>query len=333
MKLNNIKVAALALGISAFAYATPLTPISAGSTTVTVNGTAAIAGTNGANSGNAANPGQLYSVNAFGFQIYDVQDAVHDFGAQLGSDTNTFTTNYIGGAGNTPPPANFSTTSASSLGGIITTSGVFSGVFGNISWTKTYQFIANDVLQEVYTIQNNGTSAVTNFRGFTAYDPDAYSGSGMPTLTSTNKIGTASGFNYAQAAFTGLNVVLASSNPAVSIGFLPTTNMTGNCVNALISGSSGSCNTTVSPNPSAGDRAFAYAFNIASLGVGQSQSFTVYQLFGNGSFNLNNALAALPGGSSSSSSGGDGVPEPGSMFLMGSACVALGVYARRRSNR
>ena len=53
---------------------------------------------------------------------------------------------------------------------------------------------------------------------------------------------------------------------------------------------------------------------------------------GNGSFNLTTALAALPGGSSSSG-GGDVVPEPGSMLLMGSACVALGVIARRRAKR
>ena len=100
-------------------------------------------------------------------------------------------------------------------------------------------------------------------------------------------------------------------------------------MNALISGSSATCN-TVPASPA--DRAFGYAFNIASLGVGASQSFTVYQLFGNSSFNLTTALAALPGGSSSSG-GADGVPEPGSMFLMGSACVALGVIARRRAKR
>ena len=126
-----------------------------------------------------------------------------------------------------------------------------------------------------------------------------------------------------------MRLVLASNNAGLSIGFLPTTNMTGNCVNSLISGSSAACNTTL-VNGTAADRAYGYAFNIASLGVGASQSFTVYQLFGNSSFNLTTALAALPGGSSSSG-GGDVVPEPGSLFLMGSACVALGIVARRRA--
>ena len=331
MKFFNTKVLALALGASAFANAAFLTPISSGSTQVTVNGTAAIAGANGLNTGNAANPGQLTKLTAFGFEVYDVIDAVHDSGAQLGSATGTFTTNYIGGAGTTPPPANYSTTSATSVAGLITTSGIFSGVFGNIAWTKTYQFISADVLREVYTVQNNGTGAVANFRGFAAYDPDAYTlSNGSFTTVSTNTVGTLSGFNYARAQFTGLNAVLASNNAGLSIGFLPTTNMTGDCVNALISGSSASCNTVpVSP----ADRAFGYAFNIASLGVGASQSFTVYQLFGNSSFNLTTALAALPGGSSSSGGGDTGVPEPGSMFLMGSACVALGIVARRRAKR
>ena len=330
MKLLNIKILTLALGVSALANAAFLTPISSGSTTVTVNGTAAVVGGNGANTGNAANPGQLTKITAFGFEVYDVIDAVHDSGAQLGSDTGTFTTNYIGGTGTTPPPANYSTTSATSVAGLITTSGIFSGVFGNIAWTRTYQFVSADVLREVYTVQNNGSTAVANFRGFAAYDPDAYSGSGSPTVISTNTLGTLSGFNYAQASFTGLNAVLASNNAGLSIGFLPTTNMTGACVNALITGSSASCNTTVT-SPS--DRAFGYAFNIASLGIGASQSFTVYQLFGNGSFNLTTALAALPGGSSSSGGGDSGVPEPGSMLLMGSACVALGIVARRRAKR
>ena len=329
MKLLNIKILALALGVSGYANAAFLTPISSGSTTVTVNGTAAVVGPNGATTGNAANPGQLTKLNAFGFEVYDVLDAVHDSGAQLGSATGTFTTNYIGGAGTTAPPANYSTTSATSVAGLITTSGIFSGVFGNIAWTRTYQFVSADVLREVYTVQNNGSAAVANFRGFAAYDPDAYSGSGSPTVISTNTVGTLSGFNYARASFTGLNAVLASNNAGLSIGFLPTTNMTGACVNALITGSSVSCNTTVT---SPADRAFGYAFNIASLGIGASQSFTVYQLFGNGSFNLTTALAALPG--SSSSGGGDsGVPEPGSMLLMGSACVALGIVARRRAKR
>ena len=328
MKLLNTKVLALALGASALANAAFLSPITSGSTTITVNGTAAIVGGNGANTGNAANPGQLTKLTAFGFEVYDVIDAVHDAGAQLGTDTGTFTTNYIGATGNAPPPANYSTASATSIAGLITTSGIFSGVFGNIAWTKTYQFISADVFREIYTVQNNGSSAVANFRGFSAYDPDAFSGSGSPTVLSTNSVGTLSGFNYARAQFTGLNAVLASNNAGLSIGFLPTTNMTGACVNALITGSSVSCNTTVT---SPADRAFGYAFNIASLGVGASQSFTVYQLFGNGSFNLTTALAALPGGGSSSSGSGDGVPEPGSMFLMGSACVALGIVARRRA--
>ena len=331
MKLLNTKVLALALGVSAFANAAFLTPITSGSTTVTVNGTAAIAGGNGANTGNAANPGQLTKLTAFGFEVYDVIDAVHDSGAQLGSDTGTFTTNYIGAAGTNAPPANYSTTGATSVAGLITTSGIFSGVFGNIAWTKTYQFIAADVLREIYTVQNNGSAAVANFRGFAAYDPDQFNGTGSPNTLSANSLGTSSGFNYARAQFTGLNAVLASNNAGLSIGFLPTTNMTGNCVNSLISGSSGACNTTL-VNGTVADRAFGYAFNIASLGVGASQSFTVYQLFGNGSFNLTTALAALPGGSSSSG-GGDVVPEPGSMLLMGSACVALGVIARRRAKR
>ncbi len=331
MKFINFKVAILALGVSAMAQAAFLTSITSGSTTVTVNGTGAIAGTNNNNTNNAANPGQLTKLNAFGFELYDVYDAVHDSGAQLGSDTSTFATNYIGGAGTSPPSPNFSTTSATSLGGVITTSGVFSGVFGNVTWTKTYQFIAADVLREVYTVQNNGTSTLANFRGFAAYDVDAYSGGGLPLTNSTNSLGTLSGFNYAQAQFTGLNAVLASNNAGLSIGFMPTVNMTGACVNALISGSSAGCVTTL-VNGTAADRAFGYAFNIASLGIGSSQSFTVYQLFGNGSFNVSNALAALPGGSSSS--GGDtGVPEPGSMFLMGSACLALGIVARRRAKR
>ena len=330
MKFLNTKILALALGASVFANAAFLTPISSGSTQVTVNGTAAIAGSNGLNIGNAANPGQLAKLTAFGFEVYDVIDAVHDFGAQLGSDTGTFTTNYIGGAGTTAPPANFSTTSASSVAGLISTSGIFSGVFGNIAWTRTYQFISADVFREVYTVQNNGTSAVANFRGFAAYDPDANNlSTGVVTVVSTNTLGTLSGFNYARAQFAGLNAVLASNNAGLSIGFLPSTNMTGNCVNALITGSSASCNTVPS---SPADRAFGYAFNIASLGVGASQSFTVYQLFGNGGFNLTTALAALPGGSSSSGSG-DAAPEPGSMFLMGSACVALGVIVRRRAKR
>jgi hypothetical protein len=330
MKLLNYKVMALALGISAFANAALLTPITSGSSTLTVNGLGGVGGGNNNNSGNASNPGQLSSLTAFGYEVYNVSDKVADFGAQLGTNTSTFTTNYIGASGTNPLPGNFSVSAASSGAGIISTSGVFSGVFGNIVWTRTYQFIAADVLQEVYTVQNNGASAVANFRGFAAYDPDAYSGSGFPTSTSTNFLGTSSGFNYAQAQFTGLNAVLASNNAGISIGFMPTPNMTGNCVNALIAGP-GVCNTALT-NGTPGDRAYGYAFNIASLGIGASQTFTVYQLFGSGSFNVTNALAALPGGGSSSS-GDSSVPEPGSLFLMGSACVALGVAARRRTKR
>jgi hypothetical protein len=326
MKFINLKAIALALGATAFAHAALLAPITSGSTTVTVNGLGAVGGGNGNFTGNASNPGQMSNLTAFGFEVYNVLDKVADFGAQLGTDTSTFTTNYIGSTGTNALPGNFSVTSATSAGGLITTSGVFSGVFGNITWTRTYEFIAADVLREVYTVQNNGSSAVTNFRGFAAYDPDQYSGSGSPVTNSINSVGTSSGFNYALAQFTGLNAVLATNQAGISLGFLPTTNMTGFCVNALLAGSSGSCNTTIGN----GDRAFGYAFNIASLGVGASQSFTVYQLFGNSSFNLATSLASLPGGSSSSSSGGgDGVPEPGSMLLMGSACLVLGIVARR----
>lgn len=332
MKFINCKVMALALGMSAFADAALLAPITSGSTTLTVNGLGGVGTGNMNVSGNASNPGQLSSLSAFGYEVYNVLDKVADFGAQLGTDTSTFTTNNIGSSGTTGLPSNFSVSSASSNGSSITTSGVFSGVFGNITWTRTYQFIAGDILQEVYTVQNNGSSAVTNFRGFAAYDPDAYNGSAFPTTFSSNSVGTASGFNYAQAQFAGLNAVLASNNAGLSIGFLQNNNMNGYCVNALISGPNANCNTALT-NGSLGDRAFGYAFNIASLGAGASQTFTVYQLFGNGSFNLNNALSSLPGGGSSSSGDAGGVPEPGSMFLMGSACIALGVAARRRAKR
>ena len=331
MKLINYKLIAVALGVSALAPAALLTPITSGSTTLTVNGLGGVGSGNGNLAGNASNSGQVANLSAFGFEVYNVYDKVADYGAQLGSDTSTFTTNYIGSTGTNPLPGNFSVTSASSSAGLISTSGIFSGVFGSVTFTKTYQMIAADVLREVYTVQNTGTSAVTGFRGFSAYDADASTGAAA-TTSSANFLGTSAGFNYAQSQFTGLNAVLASNSAGVSIGFLPTTNMTGACVNALLSGSSPSCNTSL-VNGTLGDRAYGYAFNIASLGVGASQSFTVYQLFGNGSFNLNTALAALPGAGAGSSGGADGVPEPGSMLLMGSACVALGFFARRRANR
>ena len=335
MKFNNFKFLVLALGSAAVAFALPLTPLTSTNSSVLVNNTVAIAGTNFNNSGNAANAGQLYSLTAFGFQVYDVGDAVHDSGAMLGTNTGSFSSNYIGGSGMQAPSANFSTTSAANVAGLVTTSGIFSGVFGNVAWTKTYRFVQNNVLEEVYTVQNNGSSAVTNFRGFAAYDPDQIPGPGPGgvSFSSANSAGSLSGFNYAQSAFPGLNVVLASRNAAVSVGFLQNNYVTADCINALLgNGVSGTCSNAL-VNGTVADRAFAYAFNIASLAVGASQSFTVYQLNGNSTFNLASSLAALPGSGSSSSGGDTGVPEPGSLLLMGSACVALGVIARRRNQK
>jgi len=339
MKFFTLQALVLAVGLSTVAFATPLAPLSSGSTSFLVNDTTRSSpiGTgvnNSATGGNSANAGQMYSLTAFGFQMLDVGDAVHDFGAFLGTNNpNSLVSNSIGGLGTSGPNTNFSTTSAglTTIGGIsaITTSGVFSGVFGNIAWTKTYRFIAADVIEEVYSVTNNGTAAVANFRGFTALDYDQYSGgnpvSGTnPSFGSTNTSGTLNGFRYAQSSFTGLNAVLASNDAAVNIGILANNYVNSDCLVALSGGPTGSC----SPFPGNNDRALAYVFNIASLGVGASQSFTVYQLFGNGSFNLTNALSALPVVPVSS---GGGIPEPGSMLLMGSACVALGVIARRRA--
>ena len=335
MKFIYLQAVAAALAFSTAAFATPLAPLTSANSSILVNNTSPLnPGVNGQNAGgNAANPGQLYSLTAFGYQVIDVGDAVKDSGAMLGTNTATFVSNYSAAA----PSANFSTTSAANNGmGMITTSGVFSGVFGNVAWTKTYRFVQNDVLEEVYTVTNNGGTALSNFRGFTAYDADQYAGGPNPAATlavgSTNSVGTLSGYNYASSAFAGLNVVLASNNASVVLGFLQNNFVTADCINALLGGgSSGSCNTGL-VNGTIGDRAMAYAFNIANLGINQTQSFTVYQLYGNGGLNLTTALAALPGGTGSSSSGG-GVPEPGSMLLMGSACVALGIVARRRAKQ
>ena len=181
--------------------------------------------------------------------------------------------------------------------------------------------------------------AITNFRGFSAYDPDQITSAGVglssgnPNTNSNNFLGTASGYRYAQASFTGLNAVLASNNVNVKIGFSNDTNFEGNCLNTILaSAGTAACVTALNNGAAVGgqDRAFGYGFNIANFTQGSTQSFTVYQLFGDGTFNLNTALAALPGGSGSSSSS-SGVPEPGtgSLFLMGSASAALGLVAGR----
>lgn len=332
MKFFNTKAVMLAMGISTVAFATPLAPLSSGNTSFLVNDTSRINGANGAAAGgNSANAGQLYSLTAFGFQVYDVADAVHDSGALLGNNTGTFTSNYIGGLGTSVPGANFTTTSAVNSLGTITTSGVF---FGNIAWTKTYRFISADVIEEVFTVQNNSGAAVANFRGFTAYDPDLYSSGPNATVASVNSVGLIGSYNYALSTFAGLNVVLASRTLGVSVGVLANNFVNADCIVALAGGPNGSCgggagnSTGLGVSSAAADRALAYVFNINSLGAGASQSFTVYQLFGNNSFNLGNALAALPGGSVVDP---NVVPEPGSLLLMGSACVALGLIARRRA--
>jgi len=341
MKFFTLKALLLAMGFSTVALATPLGPLSSGNTSLIINDATrtSVVGTgvnNLVGGGNSSNPGQLTSLTAFGFQVYDVADKVADFGAFLGNNEgNSFVTNSIGGFGTTGPSSNFSTTSAglTTIGGIsaISTGGVFSGAFGNVAWTKTYRFIAADVIEEVYTVRNNGTLAVTNFRGFSAYDPDQYSAGPTYIGQSNNTSGTSNSYKFAQASFTGLNVVLASNNTAVNIGVLRNQFVNSDCVVALSGGPNGFCAGGNPVTPNTGDQALAYVFNIASLGVNASQSFTVYQLFGNGSFNLSNALAALPSGTGSSSGSGEPIPEPGSMLLMGSACVALGVIARRRA--
>lgn len=348
MKFSNLKAAVLTMGFSALALATPVAPIGSGNTTALVNGTGQyLTGNNNNNTGNAANPGQLFSVNAFGFEVYDVKDAIHDFGYQLNGNTSTFSTNYIGNTGNAAPGTIINTTghvtnSVTTNGGLldmITASGVFTGVGNsvNIGWVRTYQFTAANVLKEVYTLTNNTGSVVSGFQGFGVYDPDKSPGgvlpnTATPNVVSTNTTGTVSGFNYAMASFDGLKAVLASNNSNVNIGFLPGPGgMYGACVNALTGGSTAGCNTGISQGE-ATDRSYAYAFQIATFGIGATQSFEVYHIFGNNSFNLNSTLASLSG-SSSSGGGEGGVPEPGSMFLMGSACVALGVIARRRAKR
>ncbi len=343
MKVSNLRLAILALGLSSVAGATGIS-ISSGNTTAIVNDQNRINGVNGAATGNAANPGQLYSVTAFGYQIYDVMDAVHDFGYMVNGNTGTFGTDYIGNAGASTPTTGHNTTSGgyanSPTNSIITTTGTFTGSGLNMSWTRTYTFTAANVLQEVFTVQNNSGSSVTNFQGFAAYDPDTYAGGVSNTVSSNSILSGANGYTYAQAVFSTvfpanpyLYAVLASNSPGISIGFTPTPSMTAACVNALTGVSSAGCDLSL-VNGTSADRSYAYAFMIASLGAGASQSFIVNHVFADTANGLSTTLAGLFGSSSSSSSSGGGeVPEPGSLALMGSACVALGVIARRRAKK
>jgi len=330
MKLSKLKLSALAFGFAAFVQATPLTPIAQGNTTAIVNGL-----------GNtpAANEGQLYSIDAFGYEVYNTGVQVHDNGFQLGGDTNTFTTNNLGFMQNASGQSvNGAPNAPVSSGGTgpISLSGLFTGIGNsvNVSWSRTYTFVAPNVLREVLTVVNNG-SAISSLQGFGSFNPGQSSGAGTDT-TSINTTGTISGFQYAQAQFTGLNAVLATNSANVSIGFNQSFFNSGACVNALTGiGNAAGCDTSLVQG-SESDRAYTYAFNVPLAASGlQGSSFEaiVYHIFGNSSFDLSGTLGSLSGSSSSSSSGGNGVPEPGSVFLMGSACIALGVIARRRAKR
>ncbi|MBY0506156.1 MAG: PEP-CTERM sorting domain-containing protein [Bryobacteraceae bacterium] len=345
MKLSNFRIIALAILTSAVGSAAYLTGVTSGNTTFQVNDTNRIAGGNNNITNNATNPAQMGRIQAFGFEVLDVQDHTADFGYQIG-DASSFVTNYIGGAGANTPPVGFTTTSVlpnSPVAGTVSTTGSFTAGGINVLWTRTYRFIAANIIEEVYTVQNAGTAAITNFRGFGVYDPDALNlGNNFGNFNSFNSVGTfGTAGEYALASFSsltinpaGLNAVLATTDARVNIGFSGTTNINGSCVDAIVNGST-NCGVAINNQGGAGqDRAYAYAFNIANFltGAQNAQSFTVYHLFGNSTFNLANSLASLPL-SGSSSSGGGAVPEPGSLVMLGSACVALGLFARRRAKQ
>lgn len=335
--------------VGSAAYLTGTNIISSGNTSANINDINRITGViappntnfNGNNTNNATNPGQLGQVQAFGFEVYDVRDHVTDFGYQLGATPGSYVTNYVGSTGTDGP--GFATTSAFNTTGLSTgtlsTAGTFSAL-GNFTWTRTYRFISANILEEVYTVQNNSGATVSNFRGFGGYDPDALTAGTTGNPTSTSSINTLGNFgtggSYAQANFSnlssnfaGLNVVLATTDSRINVGFSNLVPLSANCVNLLVGGDR-TCGAFLNNgfnNAQGQDRSFMYAFNIASFLSGTTQSFTVYQIFGDANFNLTTALNSLPATTSS----GGGVPEPGSLLLMGSALVGLGVFARRRA--
>lgn len=337
---KQLLVLAGVVGLSGVAQAA-LTTITfgGGSTQVMVadttgNGTTSTSGSPGANNNlvnNGTNPGGLADIVYGGVSLFNPLDAVRNSGFMVG--TGNYADNYIG----MPSTGNVTVTSVTNNGTQITVTGTYlNGAGGAVlgTWTRTYTFVSNDIVREVVAFTNTSGNTINNLRMHGAYDPD----NGGFTQTD-NSQGSNSGYAYAQGILRNnlnnpfMTAVLASNDAGLAVGFFRSQTTWGRgqspaCVGELLGTDSVDCFTGAGVSPSFADFTYGWAQQFASILNGGTVQSTVYHLFGDQNLNLTNALANI--GNPPPPPNPGGVPEPSTWAMLGSALVAMGMYARRK---